>query len=394
MRRAGTTRGATSSELAMLRKLQKEAQERAEANDIMGRVGQKRGATPSELAMLKQAQRQSARNQAKNLRIGKRAVQRAAARKAAASRSMFGAIASRVGLGYGGGAALTQAAGVVGAGGAGAAAGPIGLAVAGAALAINSFSRHIEEAGKNARENLDTVGKVAGEFTKNNALGGVTAGLQAYAKKIGDFGDEIKYVQPLVGLPLKMMGEQVKTVTTALKVYDDTLRGLTSRGKELAGYDSRIATGAANAQVIKLLSDMREANRMGERYGALIQKQAAMDARLNEALLPIKEKIAEFVEWGMPFFEAGLKVIIELLEGVIRAFFRVDEIVGYVSPAYNVLKSELPKIAKNTEKAEDYSVLYDPFDSLLKKLDALKITPPGPDVNAEAADRKLMLPIF
>ena len=305
------------------------------------------------------------------------------------------AVANAVAGGLGG------AGGGAAAGGALAAAGPAAAAVAGFVLAVNALDGAIEEGGKSLRENIETAGKVAKDFVKNDAVGGVTAAMDRGAKGIGKFADEIMYVAPVVGLPMKALSEQVKTAAAALKTYDDVLRGLTARGRELAGYDGRIAAASAMADVTKLMADIRESNRLGDRYASLIARQASMDARLQDALLPLKEKIAQFVEWSMPFFETTLKVIIGLLENTVSTAEGIEKIVNIASGgSYETVKGigrDIRKIVTNTEKEEnatDFAALYGPFDRLLQNLDDLNLVAPKPDPDGDAADRLLKLPIF
>lgn len=305
------------------------------------------------------------------------------------------AVANAVAGGLGG------AGGGAAAGGALAAAGPAAAAVAGFVLAVNALDGAIEEGGKSLRENIETAGKVAKDFVKNDAVGGVTAAMDRGAKGIGKFADEIMYVAPVVGLPMKALSEQVKTAAAALKTYDDVLRGLTARGRELAGYDGRIAAASAMADVTKLMADIRESNRLGDRYASLIARQASMDARLQDALLPLKLKITQFVEWAIPFFESAIKTIVEGLNtaseagGVVQDIY--DYYLGDATRASKEIMKLLGVIGRNTEKEPDpvdFSTVYGPFDRLLQNLDDLNLVAPKPDPDGDAADRLLKLPIL
>lgn len=279
------------------------------------------------------------------------------------------------------------ASGLLGEGAAAMAGGPVGLAVMAAAL-LNDVARAvIAKPFEELRGDLLAAGQAAKSLAGNDGFGMVATVADRTADKLDN-----------LGLGGKLAAEGLKTLSTTMRVYNETVGAFTARGKELSGYNPLIAQAQAQADVRRLMSDVSEANKLGEKYAKLIESQSKMDARLQEALLPLKEKLITFLDKSMPAIEAGVTGLVVTMDAIAGSVELIQKLVGlYVrnSLTGQLLLAALEAIEKNTRKdTEDRTTLYQGYDDLLADLDKLDLTPPKRDPDIGRADRMLKLPAF
>ncbi len=115
----------------------------------------------------------------------------------------------------------------------------------------------------------------------------------------------------------------------------DEKRALAERGRELAGYNADLAYANAMADVRKLEADIREADRIGKSTGSLTDTMSRFDtakqtvateieASLSKVLdkfltplVPLAEKVADFVEEYGPALEAAAGAFADVPVGAI-----------------------------------------------------------------------------
>ncbi len=94
-----------------------------------------------------------------------------------------------------------------------------------------------------------------------------------------------------------------------------------ARGREISGYQGSVAASVANQDVTRLLQDINEAQRLGDRYGKLIDSQTRFEGTLKAGLLPIKDfaigKLTILLEAMLQAIQAGLEGLNQLTFGAV-----------------------------------------------------------------------------
>jgi hypothetical protein len=123
---------------------------------------------------------------------------------------------------------------------------------------------------------------------------------------------------PGVGLPAAL----------ALKVG-----AFNDRGRELAGFDARIAGATARQDVTRLKADIREAQTLGGDYAKVIDKVTEFEEVMKVLLLPLKQTIMETLpqmrDWMMDFGIAA----IEALDAMLVGDYGLKEVVAQMEKA-------------------------------------------------------------
>lgn len=278
--------------------------------------------------------------------------------------------------------------GVLGQGALAMAGGPVGAAVQAGVIVYDLLKEAIGRPFAAARLGIEELGKTSQAVARNDGLGAVTGATKAASEGIEK-----------LGLAGKVVGESLKTVAVGLEVFEKTLHAFTDRGRELGKYDGRIASATAQADVRKIMADMSEAKRLGAQYARLIESQSRMEARLQETLLPIKEKMMQLLERWMP-------TIVKLLETAMEA---AEVSTDVASEGWEVWKATVPLLAARSEiwgraldriegntrpKADAEDMLNKSYNKMIADLRKLKLTPAVRDPAIRAADRSLKLPAF
>lgn len=231
--------------------------------------------------------------------------QRVATIAGAAIQGAAGVAGGKAGAGQVAGGAVGAVAGEI----AGAAlGGPIGAAigqVVGKEIG-EKIGRKIDDPIHQVTDALNTFTKVA--QVAGRVLGHVAGGdgIGAFATATTAAADALDDV-PVAG---KSMAASIRAVTTGITVLNQVVGAFAERGRQLSGYDGRIAVAAAQQDVTRLLSDIREAQRMGEGYAALLQKQSELDETIKAGLIPIKEIVVGVLPKAIDMFlDAQIKLL-------------------------------------------------------------------------------------
>lgn len=221
------------------------------------------------------------------------------------SPGMARVLTAEAGAGAGAGAAAGGAGAMAGLA---AAAGPVALAL----IANEIVKAGVKRAGEDARDALRDVGNAARGLADNDAMPALAAGSERAAgmlEKLGPSG--------------MVAAEALKTTVVAVDEFRGAVDAFAKRGRELSGYDGRIAGAAAGADVRGLMGDIREAQRLGESYGRLIDEQSRFNAELQEALAPLKElgmndlsAILKAINSNMGIVKTGVNLTVESINAL------------------------------------------------------------------------------
>lgn len=104
----------------------------------------------------------------------------------------------------------------------------------------------------------------------------------------------------------------LQAVSAGVTAFRDAVASFVARAKELGGYDGRIAGANAMAEVRRINSDMREANRLGDQLSKLVNAQSKSEAMWDEILLTIKGPIIEALTGGLDIANQALAALVTL----------------------------------------------------------------------------------
>ena len=202
-----------------------------------------------------------------------------------------------------------KSVGAIAGGTLGAAYGPAGAAV-GAAVGEKAGEKvgarlddpflELTATAKFAGRAFDEMGAAAAKVSRNDGFG-------TFQHALGLATEGLEQI-PVVG---KSTAEVLRTVGKAFTMVKETADAFSARGRELSGYNGSIAVAAAQQDVTRMLTDIREAEMMGDKYARLIDAQTRFEETLKAGLLPIKEVIVERIP---PFLDAILSTIDLLIQ--------------------------------------------------------------------------------
>lgn len=161
------------------------------------------------------------------------------------------------------------------------------------------------------------------------------------------------------------------TVTTAaIGAMKAVVDSFVQRGRELSGLNAGLAASSARADVTRIRSDIREADRLGPQMAKLIDNQARAEATFREMLLPIKNFLLRVVNGVL---EAGMKALDGVLAGLEAIVAAIEQATrGAVGAELLKEIKEIRKTLQNDPNAEGKDLL----SPLLDELD--KLAPPAP----------------
>jgi hypothetical protein len=135
---------------------------------------------------------------------------------------------------------------------------------------------------------------------------------------------------PGVGLPAALA---LKTFTGVVNSAVEVVGAFNDRGRELAGFDARIAGATARQDVTRLKADIREAQTLGGDYAKVIDKVTEFEEVMKVLLLPLKQTIMEtlpqMMDWMMDFGIAA----IEALDAMLVGDYGLKEVVAQMEKA-------------------------------------------------------------
>ena len=178
-------------------------------------------------------------------------------------------------------------------------AGPIGVAVSG----VTKFLETMEDGIRATTAAVSYMGDAAVKVAGNDGFGVLIQSADAAAGAMSKI--------PVVG---GILAAGFDLAGTSVKAFSGALSAFTNRGRELAMYNGQIAGAVANAQVVKLMADIREANINSARYSQLILDQARLEVKFQEALQPLKEMFMDLLSNNMTAIEGGIQIASNLLQ--------------------------------------------------------------------------------
>lgn len=267
--------------------------------------------------------------------------------------------------------------------------GPVGLAVAGGKAAIDKAADVMAGGVKQVRAGFEEAGKAARQLASKDAMGLFEGHVERSAKmmeKVGPAG--------------KVLAEGVRAAAVPVQEFTKTVEAFVQRGQQLAAYDSRLAAANAQADVKRVMSDIKEAEAMGESLGRLTDAQSDIQSDMREILMPIKkllsevlaavaEKLAFLVDLakdiGVPAIEKiadGIRHLIDLAEGALKL---MPGNAGELLVKY--LKAEM---ARRDEDDDEDSLLLDQFLGVAESIPS----PATPNEGDIQAGQRLGVPLL
>jgi hypothetical protein len=166
----------------------------------------------------------------------------------------------------------------------------------------------LTNAAKFAGDAIRELGSGAVKVAGGDGMGVFQVGVQAAAKGL----EQIPIAGKFAATTLRVAGD-------AFMVVKDVADAFAARGKELRGYNGQIAGAAAMQDVTRTLTDIREAQLLGDKYAQLIDAQTRFEETLKAGLLPLKEAFLEHI----------VPVMDSILEGIIAILRWMDKFVPF-----------------------------------------------------------------
>lgn len=210
--------------------------------------------------------------------------------------------------GMGGGGGGGGLGGLMGGGGGGAGAGGLsGVASAAGPLAVvTAISKAIEGFYDSVAETTRKMSAVSQSIAGNDGVGAITGAVEGAA---GTITSKV----PVLG---EAMQAQVEMYTGFVKEFDKVTEAFKKRGEELSKYSGPIAGAKAESDVMKLLADINEAQRLGNEYGAIIRAKTEAQVEFQKALTPIKEMMMQKLIPVLEFVTLNLRGVNVVLNAI------------------------------------------------------------------------------
>lgn len=209
------------------------------------------------------------------------------------------------------------------------AAGPEGALLAVAKTLYDSMQAIAAKPFEMAREGLAQAGKT-GEDIAGGDLKSVTSD---YVEAVSGFAEK-------TGLAGVVVGEFIKTEWAAVNALNQVTDAFVKRGKELSKYNGGLAEANAQADVRRLLADIRESEKLGPELARLTKSSSEIEALQTELMLFLKgELVSALLEIVEPIGDIA-KSIKPILKEILGISGEVKVLAGIVkvTPAVRVLK--------------------------------------------------------
>ena len=191
-------------------------------------------------------------------------------------------------------------------GGGGGGGGLEGIAsVAGPVAIAGAVSKAVADMYKGVADFTRKVGDVGVSIAKNDGIGAITQVMDGFGEIAGKV--------PIVGDALQA---QIDAYTQFLRTFDQLTAAFAERGEQLNKFSGPIAAASAQAEVTRLLADIREAQNLGNEYAAVISERTEMQVEFQKALEPIKRVIMQDLVVALKFINAQLKFFNNGIEGL------------------------------------------------------------------------------
>ena len=176
--------------------------------------------------------------------------------------------------------------------------GPVGAAIGGALGSVvgqvvgekigdyifDPFQDVITKPMKALGRAVDVAGAGLTRVAGNDAIGAFTTGLDAASEGLEDI--------PFVGAATSAT---LGTLSKSLKAAEQVVGAFANRAREISGFSGNIAGAAARQDVARMMTDIREAQRLGRDYAKVVDAQAKMEATLSAGLIPLKEAVMQWL---------------------------------------------------------------------------------------------------
>jgi len=220
---------------------------------------------------------------------------------------------------------------------AGAALGPVGAIVGQAVGAevgeavgnvVRAVTRPFELVGRAAQFAAEGLKKVAAD----DGFGALMHGAEGVASVMEKI--------PIVGSAL---ADNFRGLTAVVGAVHGVMEAFAERGKQLGVYSGAISAASARQEVAGQLREMREAQRMGDGYAKLIDKQTEFEASMSGMLMPIKQIIVERLPALIDWFLDNVQGMLE----------RIDNAIPFTTTIFGEMAKEMKKAREEARKLDD-----------------------------------------
>ena len=209
-----------------------------------------------------------------------------------------------------------------------------------------------------AGDGVRFLGEAAQRVAGNDGIGLLRQGAEGAAQGLEAL--------PIVG---KAAAEGLRTMSAAVGAAQDAMNAFAARGRELMNYSPAIAHAAVRQDVTRMMGDMREAERLGDSYAKMLEKQTEVNETLRAGLEPLKRMA---MEWLPVILDRILDTLIFLLEATDRLTPGVT-IMGEMAAEMRKARDDIRKGAAGMDHIENW--LYP--SSLPAFAPGVDLSPPG-----------------
>lgn len=159
-------------------------------------------------------------------------------------------------------------------------AGPAAVVLGAAYVLEQQIIGSIERSGERFRLALDGATAAANRLAANDLSGlrdQVAEGVAGVSEEFGIVGS--------------LWADRIRNVNAVMGSFEDVVEGFVARGRELSGLDTRLAAATAEADVQRLLDDLREAERTGEDLSRLTRSSSQIESYQRELLTLVKTEV-------------------------------------------------------------------------------------------------------
>lgn len=237
----------------------------------------------------------------------------------------------------------------------------------------------------------------AGDFAAPAARGAQVAGGVAAQAFGGDNVGALAGAAGAVGQalgnipgPAGAVGKALQAGAVAVGAFERVVGAVVERGRELQNYSGRLAVANANADIIKMAADIREANANGARMAVLTEKAAQAQADINDALNELKGAVVEVL---IPLVD-GLKTATTVGLEVFKATQAPLLLAVRVLRGINELGEDAAKAKAAEDRRKAADEVTSLFDNLLDAGRSVKPFGVNPDALGDLKAAKLAGPTF
>lgn len=156
---------------------------------------------------------------------------------------------------------------------------------------------------RNAGKTAGAAGVVASGAAANKAMPAfntVIAGATMGLARLGPYG--------------LAAAAAVGAAGASVVAFKGTVDAFVARGRELSGYNGNLAASSAIADVRKLVTDLREADKLGDLYAKLTEAHSKNEQAMSELLMWLKGPLIEFLTVSLNAANNSLVSILECVD--------------------------------------------------------------------------------